>query len=98
MNMTEAKAIAADYLKHKGFIHSMLMSSKPPRGIGRLFWTERHKDVTYAIDMCRRIQALESEGKVMRWLGFIQGTFVTCGIYTLEDVKTHSRDRKVLKD
>jgi hypothetical protein len=96
MNIEEAKNLCQQYHDAWMSIHKKLQQGRPPRGIGRLFWEERRKDVQYALDMCLRVQKLESEGKVMRWLGYIQGTFTCCGIYTLEDVKRHSRDLKVL--
>jgi hypothetical protein len=36
-----------------------------------------------------------SEGKAMRWLGWVQGVLVERGVYDLEDVKGHSRTRIV---
>lgn len=36
-----------------------------------------------------------SEAKAMRWLGFCQGVCVERGLYTLDDVKDHSKARKV---
>ena len=95
MTIDEAKKIAWEYHMNRLPILQQLQKSCPRRGIGKLFWEERRKDILYAHEMCARIQALDSEGKVMRWLGFIQGTWVTCGIYTLDDVKAHSRNRKV---
>lgn len=35
------------------------------------------------------------EGKAFRWLGFVQGILVERGLYTVEEVKTHSRERRV---
>lgn len=36
-----------------------------------------------------------SERKAMRWLGFMQGALWTLGIYTLDELKEHSRIREV---
>lgn len=36
-----------------------------------------------------------SENKAMRWLGYMQGALVATGFFTLDDVKRHSRTRKV---
>ncbi len=47
--------------------------------------------VSYAIDMCHRIQNLESEGKVMRWLGFIQGTLWREGVFSIAEMKEHNK-------
>ena len=33
-----------------------------------------------------------SEKKAMRWLGFMQGALYTKGLFTLDDVKEHSRN------
>jgi len=33
-----------------------------------------------------------SEGKVNRWLGYIQGVMVATGNMTLEEVKTHNKE------
>lgn len=32
--------------------------------------------------------------KLMRWLGFIQGTFHVCGTFTLSELKEHNRPRE----
>ncbi len=37
-----------------------------------------------------------SEGKAMRWLGFMQGALYAANVFTLEELKVHSRD-KVIK-
>jgi len=37
-----------------------------------------------------------SEGKAMRWLGFIQGALYAANVFTLEELKVHSRDKIVL--
>lgn len=37
----------------------------------------------------------EREGKAMRWLGFVQGVLVANGIFSLDDVKKHSRTRQI---
>ena len=39
---------------------------------------------------CRFVEAGRIE-KAMRWLGFLQGMFWATDIYTLEDLKNHSR-------
>lgn len=35
------------------------------------------------------------EGKAMRWLGWVQGVLCERGVYSLDDVKEHSRTRRV---
>jgi hypothetical protein len=45
-------------------------------------------------DLASRVEQ-HSEGKAMRWLGFVQGILVERGLYTVEDVKSHSRERRV---
>ena len=37
-----------------------------------------------------------NEAKAMRWLGFMQGSLWTHGIYPLDELKRHSKERKVL--
>lgn len=37
-----------------------------------------------------------SEKKAMRWLGFMQGALYMKGIFSLEDLKDHSRTKKVV--
>ena len=37
-----------------------------------------------------------SEGKAMRWLGFMQGALYAANVFTLEELKVHSRDKIVL--
>ncbi len=34
-----------------------------------------------------------SEGKAMRWLGFMQGVLYITNIFTLDELKVHSRDK-----
>lgn len=36
-----------------------------------------------------------SEKKAMRWLGFVQGCCYSGGIFTLEEIKEHSRTGKL---
>lgn len=36
-----------------------------------------------------------SEKKAMRWLGFMQGVLYITNIFTLEEIKAHSRDKVV---
>ena len=45
--------------------------------------------------MHSRFPADGSERKAMRWLGFMQGVLVALGVYTLDEVKEHSRTRRV---
>ena len=51
-------------------------------------------DVLYDID--KRFPADGSENKAMRWLGFCQGVLVERGIFTLDDVKHHSKNKTVM--
>lgn len=34
--------------------------------------------------------AIDDREKVMRWLGFIQGVFWSCGYYTIQTMRTHN--------
>jgi len=36
-----------------------------------------------------------SEGKAMRWLGFIQGALYSKGVYTLDDLRRHVKEGKL---
>ncbi len=57
-------------------------------------WADKDRgDVLNKID--ERFPADGSENKAMRWLGFCQGILVERGIFTLEEVKIHSRDKEV---
>lgn len=46
-------------------------------------------------DMPMRIQASENTDKVMRWLGYMQGVLHATGVYTLDQLKEHSKRRSV---
>ena len=44
--------------------------------------------------MCEEAQRFVDQGRIekaMRWLGFIQGWFWKSGIFSLDDLKNHSR-------
>ena len=51
--------------------------------------------VRNAIGMPSRWPDTGSEGKAMRWLGYIQGICAACGLYTLDELKEHSKNRFV---
>ena len=42
-----------------------------------------------------RFPADGSERKAMRWVGYMQGALVTTGVFTLDEVKEHSRRKRV---
>jgi hypothetical protein len=47
-------------------------------------------------EMAEKVRDPEfSDNKIMRWLGFIQGALVANFVYSLEEVKEHSRTKKV---
>lgn len=48
-----------------------------------------------AVGMPERFPIDGSENKAMRWLGYMQGVAVALNLFTLEEVKEHSRTRKV---
>lgn len=37
------------------------------------------------------------ERKMMRWLGYVQGVLVAFDVYTLDEVKVHSKERRVTR-
>lgn len=43
------------------------------------------------LDEMEDFVATGKSGKASRWLGFIQGTLWSLGVYTLEDLKNHNR-------
>ena len=47
----------------------------------------------YLNDMAMRMQEIpvDHTGKLMRWLGFLQGALWAAGFYTVEELKEHSR-------
>ena len=50
---------------------------------------------TVLTELVKRWPEDGSEAKAMRWLGFIQGALYAYGYYSLEEVKDHSREKKV---
>lgn len=48
----------------------------------------RHKHLIWMLD---EIPKIEDEGKRNRWLGFIQGYFWTLGVFTIDELREHSR-------
>ncbi len=48
-----------------------------------------------AMGMPARFPTDGSKAKAMRWLGYMQGVLVALGVYTLDEVKEHSRRRSV---
>ena len=48
-----------------------------------------------AAGMFERLPPGADDGKVMRWLGYIQGALVEGGVYTLEQVKRHAATGEV---
>lgn len=51
-----------------------------------------------AAGMSDRFPASGSENKAMRWLGYIQGILRATGFYSLEELKEHSKNGKVIRD
>jgi hypothetical protein len=51
--------------------------------------------VAHIAGMRSRFPSDGSEKKAMRWLGWVQGVLVAKGFFSLEDVKKHSREKKV---
>ena len=52
--------------------------------------------VDYAADFCDRLIAMidrepERREKIMRWYGWIQGALWALGVYTVDELKAHSR-------
>ena len=48
-----------------------------------------------AVGMSERFPVGGSEGKAMRWLGYIQGILRATGFYSLEELKEHSKNGTV---
>ena len=48
-----------------------------------------------ASGMRARFPADGSTSKAMRWLGYMQGVLEATGVYTLDEVKEHSRRKRV---
>lgn len=44
--------------------------------------------------LCRQAQGVNDSLKMNRWVGWVQCILVQNAIYTLEDVKGHSRDKR----
>ena len=49
-----------------------------------------------AVGMAARFPEDGSEAKAMRWLGYMQGVLVASGVYSLDEVKEHSRRKWVV--
>lgn len=60
-------------------------------------WPTRRHQRGHLLSMTMRFPEDGSERKAMRWLGFMQGALWMAGIFTLEELKEHSR-RKHLGD
>jgi hypothetical protein len=59
-------------------------------------WSLYGDKVLYdAIGMYGRFPSTGSTNKAMRWLGYLQGVLVAYGEFTLEDVKQHSKNRRL---
>lgn len=66
---------------------------RAPASVAVCHSDEREK-LAHIIDMAERCGE-HGERKMMRWLGYIQGVLVAFDIYTLEQVKEHSKARRV---
>jgi len=67
----------------RDFPHEELLSS-----------STHHQSLSHCCGMLEKMEAFIEEGrmdKAFRWLGFIQGVLWTTGLYTLEELKNHSR-------
>lgn len=53
-------------------------------------WATESLEILYG--MADRFPSDGSRAKAMRWLGFAQGVLVSNRVYTLEQVKEHSKD------
>lgn len=53
----------------------------------------RRKGLSSVSGMYVRFPKDGSEAKAMRWLGYAQGVLVAYGVFTLEQVKTHSKNK-----
>lgn len=58
-------------------------------------WTGQMDTLNNAQGMFNRFPLDGSEKKAMRWLGYMQGVLVMSGIFTLDQVKEHSRTKEV---
>jgi hypothetical protein len=45
----------------------------------------------HVVWMIHQIPTLGDEGKVNRWMGFIQGYFWETGLYTIDEMREHVR-------
>jgi hypothetical protein len=62
---------------------------------GQYVTLSKRRAWTGLIGMRERFPANGSERKAMRWLGFCQGVMVASGVFSLDEVKEHSRRRRV---
>lgn len=56
-------------------------------------YAEDELDTLYKIH--ERFPSDGSENKAMRWLGFCQGVLFERGVFSLDDIKDHSKNRRV---
>jgi len=54
-----------------------------------------HPVLTDLAEMPKRFPEDGSEDKAMRWLGYMQGVLASNGVFTLEELKIHNRDKTV---
>lgn len=81
MNIHSAKIVASQYFADQDAIFKRAAENGGDA-----------TNVSYAIALCRRIEIeVESEGKAMRWLGFIQGVLWAEHVFTVHDLKEHNR-------
>ncbi len=59
----------------------------------RLQFRSTARPPAYLAEMIVRMQGIEDAKaeKIMRWLGFVQGVLYAVGLYTVEELKEHSR-------
>ncbi len=71
------------------------MTSQQAKALARWYKTQRTMRgcPAYLPDMIDQMQKIDDEkiNKLMRWLGFLQGSMFVCGVYTVEQLKNHSR-------
>ena len=77
--------------------HFVAMQIEPKDYPHEELMVPRHGDddaLAHCCGMLPKIELFVHEGRIekaMRWLGFIQGCLWVCGVYSLDNLKNHSR-------
>lgn len=58
---------------------------------GGLRYTDRMQHLKWMFIRIREFVSNDQTGKAFRWLGFIQGVLFCLGLYTLKELRDHSR-------